>query len=149
MCEAILKSTSPLFARALSEAGLGTEEQEEVFGEVSKFGSCQNIDRLPEDIRHRFVVASDITPEEHVRMQAAIQAFVDNSLSKTVNFPAGATPDEVEQELLDAMKKLGGANKKVEQYLDGLAHDAEKPAPEQTPEQAPGQNPDHVEKPAE
>jgi hypothetical protein len=54
-------------------------------------------------------------------------------------------PDEVEQELLDAMKKLGGANKKVEHYLDGLARDAKKPAPEQAPEQ----NPDQAEKPAE
>ncbi|RME05833.1 MAG: ribonucleoside-diphosphate reductase, adenosylcobalamin-dependent, partial [Anaerolineae bacterium] len=46
-------------------------------------------------IRHTFVVAQDITAEEHVRMQAAMQAFVDNSLSKTVNFPAHATPDDV------------------------------------------------------
>ncbi|RMD65781.1 hypothetical protein D6833_02400, partial [Candidatus Parcubacteria bacterium] len=35
-------------------------------------------------IRHTFVVAQDITAEEHVRMQAAMQAFVDNSLSKCV-----------------------------------------------------------------
>ena len=42
-----------------------------------------------------FVVSGDITAEEHVRMQAAIQAFVDNSLSKTVNFPEEATEDDV------------------------------------------------------
>ena len=46
-------------------------------------------------MRHTFVVSGDITAEEHVRMQAAMQAFVDNSLSKTVNFPEGATEDEV------------------------------------------------------
>ena len=58
-------------------------------------GSCQNIDSLPEEIRRVFVVSGDITADEHVRMQAAMQAFVDNSLSKTINFPAGAAEEEV------------------------------------------------------
>jgi ribonucleoside-diphosphate reductase alpha chain len=40
-------------------------------------------------------VSGDITAEEHVRMQAALQAFVDNSLSKTVNFPENATEQDV------------------------------------------------------
>src|ERR1041384_3077910 len=42
-----------------------------------------------------FVVSADITAEEHVRMQAALQAFVDNSLSKTVNFSETATEEDV------------------------------------------------------
>ena len=50
---------------------------------------------LPEQLRHTFVVSSDITAEEHVLMQAAIQAFTDNSISKTVNFPEGATEKDV------------------------------------------------------
>jgi ribonucleoside-diphosphate reductase alpha chain len=41
------------------------------------------------------VVSQDITAEEHVRMQAAMQAFVDNSLSKTINFPANAAEEDV------------------------------------------------------
>jgi ribonucleoside-diphosphate reductase alpha chain len=41
------------------------------------------------------VVSADISAEEHVRLQAALQAFVDNSLSKTVNFPPGATTEDV------------------------------------------------------
>ena len=40
--------------------------------------------------------------------------------------------DEIEQELLDAMKKLRRTNKNVEEYLDGIAREAEEPAPEQT-----------------
>ncbi|NMC52668.1 MAG: ribonucleoside-diphosphate reductase, adenosylcobalamin-dependent, partial [Chloroflexi bacterium] len=55
----------------------------------------QHVEKLPEAIRNTFVVSADITAEEHVRMQAAMQAFVDNSLSKTINFPAGATVEEV------------------------------------------------------
>jgi len=58
-------------------------------------GSCQNIEDIPTQIRDTFVVSGDITADEHVRMQAAMQAFVDNSLSKTVNFPATATQEDV------------------------------------------------------
>lgn len=41
-----------------------------------------------------------ISAEEHVRMQAAIQAFVDNSISKTCNFAEGATEEDVAQAYL-------------------------------------------------
>ena len=50
---------------------------------------------LPDEMVHTFVVSSDITADEHVRMQAAIQAFVDNSISKTCNFPEAATEEDV------------------------------------------------------
>jgi ribonucleoside-diphosphate reductase alpha chain len=50
---------------------------------------------VPEPVRNTFVVASDIKPEEHIRMQAAIQRFVDNSISKTCNFPETATAEDV------------------------------------------------------
>jgi ribonucleoside-diphosphate reductase alpha chain len=57
-------------------------------------------------VRDVFVVSSDVTPTEHVRMQAAFQAFVDNAISKTINMPASAT----EKDVADAYKlawKLG------------------------------------------
>jgi len=53
------------------------------------------LQEVPDAIRQVFVVSADITAEEHVRMQAALQAFVDNSLSKTVNFPADAEVEDV------------------------------------------------------
>ncbi len=58
-------------------------------------GSCQAIEDVPESLRNVFVVSQDITADEHVRMQAAMQAFVDNSLSKTVNFSADAEVEDV------------------------------------------------------
>ncbi len=90
-----LTYTSPLFLQALEQAGLDKETRQRITQQVTVTGSCQAIDEVPEEIRRAFVVANDLPAEEHVRMQAAIQAFVDNSISKTINFPEEATPDDV------------------------------------------------------
>jgi ribonucleoside-diphosphate reductase alpha chain len=90
-----LKYASPLFRRALEEAGLDEETRKRIIEEVAVSGSCQDVEEVPEEIRDVFVVAQDIPAEEHVRMQAALQAFVDASISKTINFPADAEPEEV------------------------------------------------------
>ncbi|MEW6568140.1 MAG: adenosylcobalamin-dependent ribonucleoside-diphosphate reductase [Chloroflexota bacterium] len=90
-----LTYTSPLFLRALEEAGLDEEEPLTLIEQVVETGSCQHVSDVPESIRQVFVVSQDISAEEHVRMQAALQALVDNSLSKTCNFPEGATEEDV------------------------------------------------------
>jgi ribonucleoside-diphosphate reductase alpha chain len=74
---------------------LGEEKLQEIIERVMAEGSCQGIPDVPEHIRQTFVVSADITAEEHVRTQAALQAFVDNSLSKTVNFPENAKEEDV------------------------------------------------------
>jgi ribonucleoside-diphosphate reductase alpha chain len=90
-----LAYASPLFEEALVGAGLDESARQAVVDHAMQLGSCQDLDELPERIRHTFVVSQDISAEEHVRMQAALQAFVDNSLSKTINFPDGATENDV------------------------------------------------------
>ncbi len=90
-----LTYTSPAFMNALNKAGIEGDERKAIIDEVIERGTCQDISALPENIRNTFVVSSDITPEEHIKMQAAIQAFVDNSISKTCNFPEGATTKNV------------------------------------------------------
>ncbi|HCB50697.1 MAG TPA: ribonucleoside-diphosphate reductase, adenosylcobalamin-dependent, partial [Chloroflexi bacterium] len=90
-----LQYTSPLFEQALIEADLDLESRQHIIASVSEIGSCQQLEEIPDHIRDTFVVAADISQEEHVRMQAAIQAFVDNSISKTCNFPAHATEEDV------------------------------------------------------
>ncbi len=90
-----LQYVSPLFLQALREAGLDDAARERIVQQVMVTGSCQNVEDVPPAVRDAFVVAGDITAEEHVRMQAALQAFVDSSISKTINFPATATPDDV------------------------------------------------------
>ncbi len=86
---------SPLFEQALIEAGLEEEARQQIFDQVMERGTCQGLMEVPQSIRDVFVVSQDISAEEHVRMQAALQAFVDNSLSKTINFPEDATEEDV------------------------------------------------------
>jgi ribonucleoside-diphosphate reductase alpha chain len=90
-----LTYASPLFETALTQAGLDESTRQQIFEQVMEHGTCQDLEEVPESIRHVFVVSQDISAEEHVRMQAALQAFVDNSLSKTINFPQTATEDDV------------------------------------------------------
>jgi ribonucleoside-diphosphate reductase alpha chain len=72
--------------------------------------------RLPHDMKPYIKNAHEITPEWHVRMQAAFQEFVHNSVSKTVNLPNEATIDDVENVYLLAYK-LGC--KGITVYRDG------------------------------
>jgi ribonucleoside-diphosphate reductase alpha chain len=92
-----LTYTSPLFEAALERAGLDQATRARISEEISVTGSCQGIADVPDALRNAFVVSQDITAEEHIRMQAAIQAFVDNSISKTVNCPSTATVEDVAQ----------------------------------------------------
>jgi ribonucleoside-diphosphate reductase alpha chain len=135
-----LQYTSPLFERALLDTGLSDQERTAIVEEVSRAGSCQSIGAVPQDIRDTFVVAADITPEEHVRMQAAIQAFVDNSISKTCNFPRSATEADV-AEAYQLAWKLGckgltvyvtGSREKVVLETQATKSKKEFPAKQQT-----------------
>jgi ribonucleoside-diphosphate reductase alpha chain len=97
-----LTYTSPMFEAALVEAGIDELTREMIIEAVMKHGTCQKIEAVPEEIRDVFVVSQDIRAEEHVRMQAALQAFVDNSLSKTCNFPSDASEDDVADAYMQA-----------------------------------------------
>ena len=90
-----LAYASPLFEQALIRVGVDEDARKRIYDDVLYTGTCQNVEGVPESVKHTFVVSADITPEEHVRMQAAIQAFVDNSISKTCNFPEDASEDDV------------------------------------------------------
>src|SRR5690606_6099350 len=90
-----LQYTSPLFEQALIDAGLDVDTRQRIVEQVNLTGSCQDVIEVPEHIRHTFVVASDISAEEHVYMQAAMERFVSDSITKTCNFPAGATEQDV------------------------------------------------------
>jgi ribonucleoside-diphosphate reductase alpha chain len=90
-----LNYASPLFEQSLELSGLDADTRRHVIDEVAESGSCQKVSAVPANVRNVFVVSQDISAEEHVRMQAAMQAFVDNSISKTINFPEDASPEDV------------------------------------------------------
>jgi ribonucleoside-diphosphate reductase alpha chain len=90
-----LNYTSPMFEQALIEAGLSELDRQQIIDQTMRDGSCQNVENIPPQVKEVFVVSADITAEEHVRTQASLQAFVDNSLSKTINFPENATTEDV------------------------------------------------------
>jgi ribonucleoside-diphosphate reductase alpha chain len=90
-----LPYVSPMFDQALKDLKLDEPVYQATVEKVIQQGSCQGIAEIPEAVRSRFVVSQDISADEHVHMQASLQAFVDNSLSKTINFPPEATEADV------------------------------------------------------
>ena len=78
---------------------LGTD-LEALFSGCARDGSIRTCKELPEELRRVFVVARDISPEGHVRMQAAFQKFSDNGVSKTINLPRSATVEDVRRAYL-------------------------------------------------
>ena len=65
---------------------------------------------------HYFVASNDLTPEEHVRVQATIQRYTDSSISKTVNAPNNHTVEDV-QNLYRLAYEMGC--KGITYYRDG------------------------------
>jgi len=108
-----LVEVHPLFKQALNDLGLYTNELME---KVIEKGSVQGIEGLPEKIKNIFVTAHDITPEWHIKIQAAFQKYTDNAVSKTVNFPNSATREDVKNVYMTAYE-LGC--KGVTIYRDG------------------------------
>ncbi|MCX8123377.1 MAG: vitamin B12-dependent ribonucleotide reductase [Spirochaetes bacterium] len=87
-----LVESHPLFVDYCKQKGIYSDK---LMQKVAKTGSIAHIEELPDDVKALFVTAHDIAPHWHVRIQAAFQEFVDNAVSKTVNFPNSATVNDI------------------------------------------------------
>ncbi|KPK97007.1 MAG: ribonucleotide-diphosphate reductase subunit alpha [Omnitrophica WOR_2 bacterium SM23_72] len=92
-----LVEVEPLFEEVAKCRGFYSRELMEKIAEKS---SIQEIEEIPDDVKRVFVTSHDISPEWHVRMQAAFQKHVHNATSKTINFPYEATVEDVRKAYL-------------------------------------------------
>ena len=89
-----LFETNYLFEQMAKERGFYSAK---LFEEIARTGSVQKIDGVPDDVKQLFVTALDIEPVWHIRMQAVFQKNTDNAVSKTVNLPNNAKPEDVKE----------------------------------------------------
>jgi len=108
-----LNFVHPLFERYARNHGFYSEE---LITTVSEAQGLGRVKAVPPEAARVFVTSHEITPEWHVRMQAAFQKHIDAAVSKTINFPSSATIDDVRNAYLLA-HKLGC--KGITVYRDG------------------------------
>ncbi|HAA95714.1 MAG TPA: ribonucleotide-diphosphate reductase subunit alpha, partial [Dehalococcoidia bacterium] len=82
---------NPYFEAVARQEGFYSEELME---DLARTGSLEHLD-IPQWVKDVFRVSHDIEPDWHVKMQGAVQKYVDNSVSKTINFPSDATVEEI------------------------------------------------------
>jgi len=110
-----LRVVNPYFKAISEREGFYSEQ---LLEKISAQGSLRQLPagEVPEKWRRVFATAQDIAPEWHIRLQAAFQKYTDNAVSKTVNFPALSSPEEVAR-VFQLAYKLGC--KGVTVYVQG------------------------------
>jgi len=108
----LMPDVNPDFVRMAEQGGWYSEELME---KIANEGHI-HFDEVPEEAQRSFRTAHDISPEWHVRMQAAFQEHTDSAISKTTNFPREATEAQV-REIYELAFSLGC--KGVTVYRDG------------------------------
>ncbi len=94
-----LLETNPEFEEAARRHGIYSQE---LMAAIARSGSIRDMDGVPGELKSLFVTALDISPEWHLRMQAAFQQHVDNAVSKTINMPHEAGIEDVRRAMLRA-----------------------------------------------
>ena len=104
---------NPIFESIAKEGGFYSQE---LLKKISFSGSIQGIEEIPAQYRQVFETAHDISPRNHIDIQAAFQRYTNNAVSKTINFGNSATRDDVMDAYLLAYKQ---GCKGITIYRDG------------------------------
>ena len=83
---------NPYFEEAAKRGGFYSAD---LMKQLAEGKRLKDIEQVPEEMKRLFVTAHEISPEWHVKVQAVFQKFTDSAVSKTVNFPHEATPEDV------------------------------------------------------
>jgi ribonucleoside-diphosphate reductase alpha chain len=87
-----LVEVNPLFEKVAKQRGFYSQDLME---RIAKDNSLKDFEEIPADVRELFVTAADVSPKEHIRMQAVFQRNCDSSVSKTINMDNSATQQDV------------------------------------------------------
>ena len=105
---------NPFFEAVAKHEGFYSNDLME---QLAQTGSLHHMgDTVPEWVQDLFTTSHDVTPEWHVRMQAAFQRHTDNAVSKTINFPSEATKENIEEAYMLAFRE---GCKGITIYRDG------------------------------
>ncbi|MGZ6973530.1 MAG: adenosylcobalamin-dependent ribonucleoside-diphosphate reductase [Acidimicrobiia bacterium] len=104
--------TNPRFEHIAHARGFYSEQ---LASSITHTGRVRGNPDVPDDVQQAFGTALEIEPAWHLRMQAAMQRYVDASVSKTVNLPADATVEAVRELFLDAWR-IGAKGLTVYRY---------------------------------
>ncbi|MDP9474589.1 MAG: adenosylcobalamin-dependent ribonucleoside-diphosphate reductase [Actinomycetota bacterium] len=111
-----MPDVNPDFVRVAKERGFYSDDLMKRIAEHGSVRDDEVFSDVPEDVRGVFVTARDISPEHHVKMQAAFQKHTSMGISKTINLPNGATVEDVENAYMQA---FATGCKGVAVYRDG------------------------------
>src|SRR5262249_54029875 len=125
---------NPFFEAVTKEEGFWSETLKD---HVRKNGTIGETN-LPEELKNLFKTAHEIPPEYHVKMKAAFQKYTDNAVSKTINLPNEAGPEDISNAYMQAYRTgcLG-----ITVYRDGckpmqvLTHGTKQTSEAVTPQQ--------------
>jgi ribonucleoside-diphosphate reductase alpha chain len=85
---------SEIFGQMLHALIKDEEKEQKILKECFDKGTSQ-INSVPKKLRELFRCANDISPEWHIKIQAKIQEYYDNAISKTINAPENSTKEEL------------------------------------------------------
>ncbi len=97
-----LVEAHPQFVKEMKERGLFSTELME---RIASSGSIQDFKEIPDELKRIYVTSMDVSPEDHIAIQAAFQEHTDNAVSKTINFPEDASIEDVKKAYILAWKK--------------------------------------------